>query len=146
MKTTTNRGFQRKHNTRQSIRHKNKQQTTNYLICNKIQAKENTRSQIQTVQNYRQVAVQNEKINSTMGNIMIRTDLLFFATWKHKHHIKLNVKQRQTNAFSLEAKHKTELRQKGKATTNKRVPEETQHKTEHTAKYRRTNSTHITWM
>ena len=56
------------------------------------------------------------------------------------------MKQRQTNAFSLEAKHKTEIRQKGKATTNKRVPEETQHKTEHTAKYRRTNSTHITWM
>ena len=40
-KTTTNRCFQTKHNTRQKIRHTNKQQTANkYLICNKIQAKE----------------------------------------------------------------------------------------------------------
>ena len=92
-------------------------------------------SHIQAAKNYWQVAVQHENSSSTMGKTMIRTDLLFFATWKHKHHIKLNVKQRQTNAFSLETKHKTETRQKGKATTNKRVPEETQHKTEHTAKH-----------
>ena len=88
-------------------------------------------SHIQAAKNYWQVAVQHENSSSTMGKTMIRTDLLFFATWKHKHDISLKVKQKQTKVFSIETQHRTEIRQKGTATTNTRVPEETQHRTEH---------------
>ena len=67
--------------TEQTIRQKNKQQTTNiHIMCYSVHKK--TRPSIQAIKNYRQVTVQNENSNNTTERSMIRTTWIIVRKMK----------------------------------------------------------------
>ena len=77
-----------KNNTGQNTRQSDKQQTiTSYGIKYKQTQKQATRPEIQTIEDYEQVTVQNGNSNHTTERTMTRTKWLLFAKWQYKHEI-----------------------------------------------------------